>query len=188
MSTGTRRTVMHRQDLAARPHRPRTVVAVVVVVMVLCLSQLGACSPATGPPPGPQPDAAGPRPLAQRHTWGGLCPEGPCRSTLTIGEDGAWTWSDEAADSRGVVSPREVDLLREAIVSSTLAQDSTAAPHATLPEPAARCEADADGRSVRYGWAEPGLGWQLVDSCERALDPRDPLVAHLEELARRLAP
>ena len=182
MSAAARRTAMHGNHAVATPHRSRTVVA--LAVLMLCLGQLGACSSTSGPP-----SPAGPLLLAERHTWGGMCPEGPCRSALAISDDGAWTWSDEAADSQGRISPREVDLLREAIVSSAFspADGGPTTSGAPLPQPA-RCEAHADGRSVRYGWAAPGQGWQVVDSCEQAVDPRDPLVVHLEELARRLAP
>ena len=100
------------------------------------------------------------------------------------------TWSDEATDAAGIISPREVDLLREAIVSSALSPAAVGGPTTSggpRPHPS-RCEAHADGMSVRYGWRAPGQGWQVVDSCEQAVDPRDPLVVHLEELARRLAP
>ena len=95
---------MHGNHAVATPHRSRTVVA--LAVLMLCLGQLGACSSTSGPP-----SPAGPLLLAERHTWGGMCPEGPCRSALAISDDGAWTWSDEAADSQGRISPRDHDEL-----------------------------------------------------------------------------
>ena len=150
----------------------------------IVLAQLAACAPGPAVPPDTPPSV-----LAERQTWGGLCPEGPCRSTLTVSDDGRWRWNDEATDTQGLVGPREVDRLREAIVESALSPATAGAPgREHVPSTAVRCDAHADGRSVRYGWAAPGAGWQVVDSCEQAIDPDDPLVVHLEELAGRLAP
>lgn len=148
------------------------------------LAQLAACAPGPAAPPDT------PRlVLAEWQTWGGLCPEGPCRSTLTVRDDGSWSWTDETTDTQGLVSPREVDRLREAIVDSAFSPGTASAVgQDQAASSAVRCDAHADGRSVRYGWAAPGEGWQIVDSCEQAVDPDDPLVAHLEDLANRLAP
>lgn len=139
--------------------------------------QVAACAPSPA-----DPSVSPARPLAQRHTWGGLCPEGPCVSTLTVDADGSWSWSDEATATHGTLGPRELDRLREAVASSGLR--ASAGP----PAQDVRCDADADGRSVSYGWASPDEGWQVVDSCRQVLDARDPLVTRLEQLAGRLAP
>lgn len=184
MRTARRRTSMHRRSRTPAAHRSRATAGQATVALVL--GWLAACAPATTPP-----SETAVQPLAERHTWGGLCPEGPCHSTLTVSADGGWTWSDEATETQGLVSPREVDRLREAILSSALPPTGVAGTATARERPGSEtvaCEADADGRSVRYGWESHGQGWLTVDSCEQPLDPRDPLVVHLEELAQRLAP
>ena len=112
----------------------------------------------------------------ERHTWGGMCPDGPCRSTWMVDPDGTWSLRTEADDRSGRLSGEELDELYRAAEST----DLTEAP------PTTRCEADADGRSVRYVWTVQGRSGS-ASSCEVRFDGADPLVATLEELVDDLA-
>ena len=122
-----------------------------------------------------EPAGADPTFRLERHTWGGLCPEGPCGSTLTVGPDGAWTLTTEGGDDSGRLEEDELAALVEAAVGSRL----SAAPQTT------RCEADADGTSVRYVWTVRGAQ-SVASSCEVAFDEDDPLVEAAERLAANL--
>lgn len=112
--------------------------------------------------------------LAQRHTWGGMCAGGACRSTLTVAADGRWTWEDETGSHEGRLGPRVLEEVRAAVATTQLGAATTDA--------GVRCEADFDGRSVKVAWAGPG-GWTEASSCEVRVDDADPLVVVLEDLA-----
>lgn len=138
----------------------RALRATTTAVVAMSLSSCTFSSPGREPAEGP---------LAERHTWGGLCAEGACFSTLLVEADGTWTYEDERGSTRGELRPRQLDRVHAAVGATYL---GSAPPHEGL------CEADRDGTSVRYGWAGPD-GWRTASSCEVQVDPRDPLVRAL---------
>jgi hypothetical protein len=133
------------------------------------------------PPPAAQPSARPPGAVpeswrAQRQTYGGLCAQGPCGSTLVVRSDGTWRLRTEGRTAEGVLDDAELDRLGEAVASTGLASPA---------DPATACAADSDGTSVSYAWAADGQAHK-VDSCEVVVRTEDPLVRALEELAARL--
>lgn len=158
-----------RSPSSAPSSRPR---GVSVLVVLLAAGMLTACSP-TVPDPAPGESA---NPLAARHTWGGMCAEGPCASALEVTEDGRWTWEDGWQEHRGQLSPQQLSRLRRAVADTGLLAATDDAP---------ACAADADGTAVRYGWATAD-GWASVSSCDVLIEGRDPLVRALEGLAAEL--
>jgi hypothetical protein len=136
---------------------------------------LAGCSPGAPDPAGPPGTAPGAAagPLAERHTWGGLCPEGPCTTTLEVSGDGRWTWDDGVGREGGRLGDAQLSRLRRAVAATGLGAPTGAAPG---------CAADSDGTSVRYGWAATD-GWGTASSCEVLVDPADPLVRALDGLA-----
>ena len=115
--------------------------------------------------------AADPSFRVERHTWGGMCASGPCRSTWLVEPDGGWTLRTEADNDSGRLSGDELDALYRAVESTEL--DSA--------PPTTSCEADADGTSVRYVWTVRGET-STASSCEVELDAADALVETVEEL------
>lgn len=145
-----------------------------LVALALLLGSTTGC--AAGGPSHPPAGQAGP--LAQRHTWGGMCAEGACFTTLTVTADGTWTYEDEAGSGRGRLEPRQLERVLSAVGSTRLGA-------ATAGD--VGCQADLDGTSVRLGWASPD-GWTAVSSCEVSIDSGDPLVEELGNLEARLVP
>lgn len=134
---------------------------------------------------GDPPTAAG-QPLAERREWGGMCAEGECGGTLTIADDGGWTFrptSSAQVTDEGQLSQRQLHQLRGAVERTRLDVEPRNAP-AGPPD----CAADHDGRSVGYGWADLQTGWTEVSSCEQHLRDPDPLARQLRQLAERLVP
>lgn len=107
-----------------------------------------------------------------RSTWGGLCPEGPCRSELVVEPDGTWHYRAQDGQEQGRLDGAGLAGLHEAVRATALLEDGS---------PSTGCAADYDGRSVAYSWT---IGDQehRVDSCEVQIDPHDPLVVELEAL------
>ena len=177
MATSTGATARGRRTPCLRP----VLAGVTVVAAVL----LGGCS---GAGDGSAPDPAGPGMVAARThvagpemtltrtTWGGLCPEGPCRSELVVDGDGAWRYEAQDGSEQGRLSGAELDRLRRAVLATRLSEDGPTSTH---------CAADSDGRSVAYSWTVGGES-RRVDSCEVAVDADDPLVVELEGLAARV--
>ena len=110
----------------------------------------------------------------ERHTWGGMCPDGPCGSDLVVEDDGSWTYSSsETDDGSGTLSASELDALHTAVADTTVGSESAAA---------VACAADVDDTSVRYAWTfDDDSG--AASSCEVVIDGGDPLVRYLDELA-----
>ncbi|KQY21219.1 hypothetical protein ASD16_18020 [Cellulomonas sp. Root485] len=111
----------------------------------------------------------------ERHTWGGMCPDGPCGSDLVVEDDGSWTYSssDEDGDASGTLTDSELDALHTAVADTTVGSESAAA---------VACAADVDDTSVRYAWTfDDDSG--AASSCEVVIDGGDPLVLYLDELA-----
>ncbi|WP_141401411.1 hypothetical protein [Ornithinimicrobium cerasi] len=143
-----------------------------VLVLLLTAWMLPGCSLA---PSGPAPGEVA-EPLATRHTWGGMCPQGPCASTLEVAVDGRWTWEDGSGREQGRLGRAQLARLHRAVATTDLGGETEEAP---------RCDADADGTSEHYGWATADL-WLSASSCEERIDQRDPLVRALADLADRL--
>lgn len=159
-----RRTVMSPWPASATTRALRAATTAVVAVS---LSSCAFSSPGREPAEGP---------LAERHTWGGMCAEGDCFSTLLVEADGTWTYEDERGSTRGELRPRQLDRVHDAVAATGL---GSAPPYDGL------CEADRDGTSVRYAWAGPD-GWRTASSCEVRVDPGDPLPRVLDTLAESL--
>ncbi|MGD8199649.1 hypothetical protein ACQE98_03185 [Ornithinimicrobium sp. W1679] len=154
---------------------PRRAVPTSILVAVLLAGCTGADLP-----------SASGQPLAELREWGGMCAEGECGGTLTVGDDGRWTFvpaSSTRVTDEGQLSQRQLHQLRGAVGRTRLDVEPVNAP-AGRPD----CDADHDGRSVSYGWADPQAGWTEVSSCEQHLRDRDPLARLLEQLAERLVP
>lgn len=107
-----------------------------------------------------------------RSTWGGLCPEGPCRSELVVEPDGTWQYRAQDGQEHGRLDGAGLAGLHEAVRATTLLEDGP---------PSTGCAADYDGRSVAYSWTI-GDEEHRVDSCEVQIDPHDPLVVELDAL------
>ena len=178
MATSTGATARGRRTPALRPVLATGVTVVAAVLLSGCS---GAGDGSAPDPAGPgmvaaRTHAAGPEMTLTRTTWGGLCPEGPCRSELVVDGDGAWRYEAEDGREQGRLSGAELDRLRRAVLATGLSEDGPASTH---------CAADSDGRSVAYSWTVGGESLR-VDSCEVAVDADDPLVVELEELAARV--
>lgn len=173
MATSNGATARGRRTPCLRP----VLAGVTVVAAVLLGGCSGAGDGSAPDPAGPaRTHAAGPEMTLTRTTWGGLCPEGPCRSELVVDGDGAWRYEAEDGREQGRLSGAELDRLRRAVLATGLSEDGPASTH---------CAADSDGRSVAYSWTV-GDESRRVDSCEVAVDADDPLVVELEELAARV--
>lgn len=160
-----------------------TCAAVLMALTTACGGAATGSAPAVVPSPG----AAGPAAtgataavVAVRHTWGGMCADGPCRSDLVVLADGAWTvvTETEADAARGTLAPDELAGLEDAVSRTRLGEPGA---------PVTGCAADADGTSVRYGWSEEGRP-RSASSCEQAVPADDPLVRRLEALAADVMP
>lgn len=128
----------------------------------------------------PAKPAAPPAPvlLAARETSGGLCQvDAPCGDTLTIKTDGSWELVSFEGKSTGVLPADQLSELADAVGRTRLAD---------APEFTGACPIAYDGQEFTYRWrAEDRV--LKVASCEREVDPADPLVSVLDELAVDLA-
>ncbi len=127
----------------------------------------------------PAAPAAPPSPvlLAAREAMGGLCRvDAPCGHTLTVLTDGSWELQAFEGRKEGVLTPDRLARLVDAAADTGLA----AAPAFT-----GTCPLAYDGEEVTYRWRD-GDRIREVGSCEREVDPADPLAAVLDDLAADL--
>lgn len=132
---------------------------------------LGGCTTVT-----PAKPAAPPSPvlLAARQTSGGLCrADAPCGDTLIVQTDGSWELVSFEVHRTGVLPADRLAALAEAVERTGLAD---------APAFTGTCPIAYDGQEVTYRWRAAG-GEAKVGSCEREVDPADPLVSMLDELA-----
>lgn len=108
----------------------------------------------------------------RRKTWGGLCPSGPCGSSLVVFGSGSWTLLSEGVHTQGTLTPADVAALSQAVRVTRLGSATGTAD----------CAADHDGTSVAYAWTSADVTGS-ASSCDHPIDPRDPLVVVLERLA-----
>nr|WP_300147440.1 hypothetical protein [Propionicimonas sp.] len=124
--------------------------------------------PAASPPP--------PTQVASREAQGGLCVSGQeCRSLLTVRSDGTWVL-EGAEDRTGTLEPDQLTRLQDAAARTTMA--------AALPF-TGTCPTAWDGQEYTYTWTS-GDQRHTVASCDREVDPADPLVTAFEELVADL--
>lgn len=109
--------------------------------------------------------------LATRTMTGGMCPDGACNEEFVVHDDGVWTWVDHGTgrSAAGRLRDWEVELLTEALESTRI---TDAPPFEDV------CPIAYDGMEVAYGWAE-----DRVSNCDLRVDPEDPFVAILDDLA-----
>ena len=112
----------------------------------------------------------------ERHAWGGMCPDGPCRSDLEVAGDGSWTFTSERGSTSGRLSDADLRAMRRAVGSTSAAGAG---------DPDGGCAADADGLSVEYAWrpVAPDAEPLTATTCGTGPDPDDPLVHALDALA-----
>ena len=146
-----------------------------VTGLLLVVASTAACGAAPGPAATGDSLAAVPQDLqVTRRTWGGRCPEGPCRSELVVESTGRWTLQTEAEYREGAFLPEDIGSLARAVQETRL-DEATGRP---------TCAADFDGTAVEYVWRSAGET-HSISSCDHPIDDGDPLAATLEELARR---
>lgn len=137
-----------------------------------------ATAPSTTPSatPSATPSVAVPADLTiRRKTWGGLCPGGPCGSSLVVTASGAWVLSSESAT-------RTDTLPRAGVAALALAARSSHLDAATgTPD----CAANHDGTSVAYSWTIDGVT-RSASSCDHPIDRSDPLAVQVERVARSI--
>ncbi|WP_235508706.1 hypothetical protein [Terrabacter sp. Root85] len=173
--------------------------AVRLAALCVVAGSLGACGSAAPPPasrplttaagvvaeppataasttPSATPSVAVPADLTiRRKTWGGLCPGGPCGSSLVVTASGAWVLSSEGATRTGTLPWARVVALALAARSSHL-DTATGTPD---------CAANHDGTSVAYSWTIDGVT-RSASSCDHPIDRSDPLAVQVEEVARSI--
>ncbi|MBR7743916.1 hypothetical protein KC207_11500 [Phycicoccus sp. BSK3Z-2] len=142
-------------------------------IIAVLLATLSGCARAPG---GPGHDFLD----LERREWGGMCAEGPCESTLGVGADGAWTFTSQRGSTTGRLTDGALLAMRRAVGSTSAAGTG---------DPDGNCEADADGTSVEYTWRlfEAPSETSTATSCGDGLDPEDPLVTALDDLAEDAA-
>ncbi len=114
--------------------------------------------------------------IATRVTTGGLCPTGPCSSRIDVRSDGSWVSSTTGASVQhrtGVADPQELATLLSALAQTRMDQETAFT---------GTCPIAYDGSEVTYTW-QAADGPHRVSSCERVVDPGDPLVLALAAIA-----
>ena len=133
-----------------------TVMAIVALVM------FAACAPsAVGSPAAPV------GPLITITTRGGLCPDGPCGSTVVIERDGRLHEVAPKALDVGTIAPERIAALAAAIDAT----DFTALRRNRFT---GECPVNFDGQESIYQFATPG-GVERIASCETQIDESHPL-------------
>jgi hypothetical protein len=136
----------------------------IVVGLVLAAVALGTAGCATDAS-APVPSADGP--LLTVETRGGLCPEGPCGTTLVVERDGRARVAARPPNDLGSVPPLRLAALDLAIRAADFAELRRHPFTGT-------CPTAYDGPEVVYTFGAPG-GAERVASCEVAIDPAAPL-------------
>ena len=167
---------------ARRARRPARAPGALAAVLLVVLGAAGCAAEDDGAaPPAAPPSAAAAAAgvLAERHARGGVCAEGPCRSDLVVRADGSWTLATEAGTTAGRLPAAGLAGLETAVAGTGLADDV---------QPAAGCDADADGTSVEYVWQDAGGDERTASTCEQLVPDDDPLVRQLDAVAADGAP
>jgi len=101
-------------------------------------------------------------PLLTVETRGGMCPAGPCGTTLVLERDGRVHLAAKPPNDLGTVPPPTLAALDAAIRSTDFA--------ALKSHPfTGQCPTDFDGQETVYAFGAPG-GVQTVATCEVAVD------------------
>ena len=151
----------------AQPTRSRSLWVVLCGSLTLVAGCLGTSAPADKVPP----EAV----QVERVTWGGMCAEGPCESSLVVTAEGRWTYSDQSGESDGQFTDDQ-----QADLSAAVGETGLSGVAASTG-----CEADSDGTSVRYVWSA-GDRTGSASTCGQGLDEDDPLVVGVESLVEDL--
>lgn len=141
------------------------------VVLCGCLTLVAGCSG----PSAPAEDGLSEPVQVERVTWGGMCAEGSCESSLVVTSDGRWTYSDQIGESDGRLTAAQHDDLTTAVGETGLSGVAAST----------GCEADSDGTSVRYVWSF-GDHTGSASTCGPGVDEDDPLVVEVESLVDEL--
>jgi len=135
------------------------------------LTLVAGCSVISAPAENRRPEQV----RVERVTWGGMCAEGPCESSLVVTSDGRWTYSDQTGESEGQLTVAQHDDLTAAVGETRLSGVAAST----------GCEADSDGTSVRYVWSADGRQGS-ASSCGTGLGVNDTLVVEMESLVDEL--
>ena len=109
--------------------------------------------------------------MAMRLATGGMCATGLCRDQFTIFSDSTWTHvSDSGATTAARLSEYQQRDLSMAISVTHLGEGKK------FTEV---CPKDYDGQEVEYLWVAAGKELSVA-SCDRVIDPTDPLVVFLD--------
>lgn len=137
-----------------------------VIVLAACLLgvALGAWACTAGLSTS-RPAAAGP--LVTVETRGGLCADGPCRTTIVVERDGRVHQAAKPPNELGIVPPAAMAALDAAIRTA----DFTALrSHPFTGE----CPTAFDGQEIVFEFGSPG-GVQRIATCEVVVDFGSPL-------------
>jgi hypothetical protein len=144
-----------RDRPAAMSIRP-TVLALVALVV------FAACATAAV-----EPTAAPEGPLLTITRRGGLCPDGPCGSTVAIERDGRLHEVAPTSNEVGTITQPRIAALAAAIVAT----DFTALRQNRFTE---ECPVNFDGQETIYQFATAG-GIERIASCETQMNESHPL-------------
>ena len=117
--------------------------------------------------------------VVERREWGGLCPRDSCESLLRVRGTGEWTYEPRPAGSAstgGALDAAQQAGLAEAMASTRVGE----------PLPEGDCPPAYDGEAVDYGWQDSS-GSGEWSTCGSVVDPDDPLVQWLDQLASEVA-
>ncbi len=117
--------------------------------------------------------------VVERRQWGGLCPRDSCESLLRVQGTGEWTYEPRPAGS--AATGGALDATQQAGLAEALASTRVGEP---LPE--GDCPPAYDGQAVDYSWQDSS-GSGEWSTCGSVVDPDDPLVQWLDQLAAEVA-
>ena len=113
----------------------------------------------------PTPVSAGP--LVTVQTRGGMCPGGPCGTTLVLERDGRVHLAAKPPNDLGIVPPATLAALDAAIRTTDFVALKS---HPFIGQ----CPTDFDGQETVYEFGAPG-GIETIATCEVAVDFGSPL-------------
>jgi hypothetical protein len=105
--------------------------------------------------------------LVTIETRGGLCPDGPCGSTVVVERNGRIRLAAKPPNDLGTADAARLAAV-EAAIAATDFDELRSHPFTGT------CPTAYDGQEVVLSFATPG-GIEVVASCEVAIDPHDPL-------------
>jgi hypothetical protein len=133
-----------------------------LAILALALALFAACATSTV-----ESKATPEGPLLTITTRGGLCPDGPCGSTVAIERDGRLHEVAPKAMEVGTIAPERMAALAAAIDAT----DFTALRRNRFT---GECPVNFDGQESIYQFATPG-GVERIASCETQIDESHPL-------------